>query len=72
MMIRKYLFKVQRKIIGKLIRKCFAGVTWHKQRFISNGVLLTTAEGEDKFYSAKEIDRAVRKLDRLLRLLSKG
>jgi len=57
------------KRIAQAIVKCFKGVDWTRQTFVVNGETLKDNNGNALFYSAPEIDKAIKKLNRILRLL---
>lgn len=68
--MKKCLLKAQRKIIANLVKKCFANVEWNVNHFSTGSILMTDKKGNDKFYSVKEIDKGIKRLNRLLRLLN--
>ena len=55
--------------LKKAIIKCFNGVSWEKNTFINDGVMMENHRGEKQFYSAEEVDKGIRKLNRILKLL---
>lgn len=57
--------------VAKLIVRCFKGVNWDVNRFVNNGNDMLDNKGNTTFYSSKEIDNALRKMNRVLNTLSK-
>lgn len=60
-----------RKDAAKRVKAAFDGVEWDRHAFIVNGVELKASTGERVFYSAKEIDAAIERLNDVLRDLNK-
>lgn len=50
----------------KLVKMCFDDVDWAKQSFIVGGAKCETDKGDKVFYSSREIDKAIEKLNRVL------
>jgi len=68
MKILKLMINLPR--LRKAIAKCFDKVCWERQSFtIGGGPTLKDGRGNDKFYAAADIDKAIRRLNRILDLL---
>ena len=63
--------KYFKRRIAKSIVKCFKDVDFSKQVFNLGGVSVKAPNGETAFYSVTEIDKGIRKLNKLLKYLSK-
>lgn len=66
---KKNLTKKQR--VARLIGRCFNEVNFDYNRFYTGEFQFKSPSGETKFYEASPIDRATRKLNRILRYMSK-
>ena len=60
-----------RKKLASLIIACFKSCNWARNTFSVGGEFLKNPDGEKYFYSAKDIDKAIKKLNRIIRLLNK-
>ena len=68
---RLFLSLATKKRFARAIAKCFDRVNWAAQSFtIGGSQFLTDKQGRDKFYACEDIDKAIRRLNRILRLLS--
>lgn len=66
-----FLSLATKKRLVKAIAKCFNRVNWTSQSFtIGDGPFLTDKQGRDKFYACEDIDKAIKRLNKILRLLS--
>jgi len=54
------------KKIGEKVRACFDDVDWAKNTFIWGNHKVETDDGQTVFYKAKDIDRAIKKLNNVL------
>lgn len=57
----------QKIITAEKVIECFDG-KWEVNTFVNDGITMTDKYGNSKFYSVKEVDE---KIDRLNKLLSK-
>jgi hypothetical protein len=66
-------------IIAKFLRRelrikiidCFKDVKWVKQSFVINGVRLDV-DGETNFYKASDVDSAIDKVNKILKMIATG
>ena len=56
---------------ARLIARCFNGVEWNYQCFFCGGVQMKTESGETKFYESSPIDAAIRKMNRVVRWMTR-
>lgn len=63
--LREYKKSVQRRT-ARLVKMCFDGVDWSAQTFTTDGGFIKNKQGEAHFYPCKDIDKAIKKLNRVL------
>ena len=63
--------KAIRKEIALKVKECFDDVEWRKQTFSVTGIGILKSDGEECFYKATEIDKAIKKLNEVLNELSR-
>lgn len=63
--------KCFKRRIAKSIVKCFKDVDFTKHVFNIGGTTMNSSNGDIRFYSSIEIDTGLRKLNKLLKYLSK-
>lgn len=63
--------KYFKRRIAKSIVKCFKDVDFTKQSFNIDSVPVKSSNGDTVFYSSIDIDKGIRKLNKLLKYLSK-
>jgi len=59
--------RIIRRRIAKRIKQCFDGLDLTRHSFNVGGTLMRTTMGDDKFYSAAEIDKAIDRINALMR-----
>ena len=64
------LNKTQKRIIADEIENCFRNVNWNVQHFSCNNIIMTDKNNNSKFYSIKNIDNAIKKLNKLINKLN--
>lgn len=57
--------------VARLILRCFNGLYLRRQAFRCGDYTMKSASGEVEFYEAGEVDKAIKRLDRLIARLSK-
>jgi hypothetical protein len=58
-----------RRRIAKRILACFDGIDLNRHSFVADGRTLRTQSGEERFYQAGEIDRAIDRINELMKEL---
>jgi len=61
---------IARRRIAKLIVKCWKPDSLCRTKFIIGGIVQTDEKGNEYFYGAKEVDRAIKRMNRVLSRIS--
>ena len=72
MRLIKFLLRLrrhERRKAARQIRECWNEIDLTRQAFFISGELLKSRAGDEEFYSAAEIDHALRRTNRLMRRL---
>jgi len=65
------LSRWRKQRLAKLIIRCFKGVDWTRNGFQAGGQQIKDKFGNEYFYACKSIDKAIEKLNRLIKRLTK-
>ena len=74
MRLIKFLLRLrrhERRKAARQIRECWHEIDLTRQSFFLSGELIKSRSGDEEFYSADEIDHALRRTNRLMRRLER-